>query len=214
MNLGLSLSKITRRYGESTILSDCSISFDAGSTTVLMGPNGSGKSTLLRIAALLEDPDEGDVQYHHAGVFLPKDLTLRRKVTLVLPGIGVFNATVFKNVAYGLRVRGMDRQAIESRVDMALDAVGLKGKRDRHARTLSSGETQRLGIARAMVIEPEALFLDEPTTFIDQGSRAIVEEIIVSLRMRGATIVFTTHDREEAERLGDRIVFISAGRIV
>lgn len=180
-----------------------------------MGPNGSGKSTLLRVCALIEPIDGGEIVYTEGGKPLPHDIFLRRRMTLLLPRIGVFNTTVYKNVAYGLTVRNAGRTMIEHKVDAALAAVGLTHKKHHKALTLSSGETQRLGIARAMAIDPEILFLDEPTASIDEENTGMVEEIILSLKKAGkTTMVITTHDREQAERLADTIIMMQNGRIL
>ena len=135
-------------------------------------------------------------------------------MTLVLPRTGVFNTTVFKNVAYGLKIRGLHHTVIERKVNAALDFVGLGPKTGQHARTLSSGETQRLGIARALVLEPEVLFLDEPTASIDEANTQIIESIIGAMKKEGrSTIIMTTHDREQATRVGDFQLVMRNGRI-
>ncbi len=211
----LIVSHITKAYGSRTILNDCSYVFDKTGTYVLMGPNGCGKSTFLRICALLEQQDSGDIAYFDNSTALAKDITLRRRLTLVLPRTGVFNTTVFKNVAYGLKIRGLDHPAIERKVKAALDFVGLGPKAGQHARTLSSGETQRLGIARALVLEPEVLFLDEPTASIDEENTEIIESIIGTMRKEGrSTIIMTTHDRDQANRVGDIQLVMRNGKII
>jgi tungstate transport system ATP-binding protein len=215
MELGLKIVDIQKRYNGKVTLRNCSYSFEVGGIYALMGPNGCGKSTLLRVCALLEPVDQGTVMYSSGEVVLSQDLALRRRITLVLPRVGVFNTSVFKNVAYGLALRGMDRGPIARKVTAVLDVVGLKHKEQQNALTLSSGETQRLGIARAMVVEPELLFLDEPTASIDEENTAIVEEIILTLKRGGkTTIIMSTHDRDQAERLADRRVMMRNGEIV
>jgi tungstate transport system ATP-binding protein len=210
----LQVSHIIKAYGNKTILKDCSYIFSKTGTYVLMGPNGCGKSTFLRICALLEQQDSGEVAYFDNSAVLPKDMTLKRRLTLVLPRTGVFNTSVFKNVAYGLKIRGFDRPTIERKVDTALDFVGLGPKAVQHARTLSSGETQRLGIARALVLEPEVLFLDEPTASIDEENTGIIESIIGSMKKEGrSTIIMTTHDRDQANRVGDFQLVMKNGKI-
>lgn len=215
MDLGLNIINIQKRYNGKAALKDCSFGFAQGGVYALMGPNGSGKSTLLRVCSLLESADKGDILYTSGGTVLPHDLSLRRRITLVLPRVGVFNTTVFKNVAYGLSIRGIGKESIVKYVDAALDAVGLFQKAQQNALTLSSGETQRLGIARAMAIEPKLLFLDEPTASIDEENTNIVEGIILALKREGkTTVIMTTHDRDQAERLADRVVLMRNGKIV
>lgn len=108
MSLKLAVSSIWKGYAGNNVLQDCSFLFDIYGTYVIMGPNGCGKSTFLRICALLEEPDRGEVSYFSEETIFKKDMELRRRITLVLPKVGIFNATVFNNVAYGLKIRGME----------------------------------------------------------------------------------------------------------
>ena len=210
----LSVSHIAKAYGGKPILRDCSATFDGRGTYVLMGPNGCGKSTFLRICALLERPDSGRLLFSTGEYPHRHDLSLRRRITLVLARTGVFNTTVFKNVAYGLSIRGVQHAEMELRVMGALSFVGLQLKRNQRALTLSCGETQRLGIARALAIDPEILFLDEPTASVDQENTEIIESIIKTMKTDGrTTVIMTTHDREQAERLADVLLLIKDGRI-
>ena len=211
----LVVSRIVKSYNSRPVLSDCSFSFDELGTYALMGPNGSGKSTFLRICALLERPDSGEVAFYSGRDLIEKNLELKRRITLVLPRVGVFNTTVFRNAAYGLKIRGMKHAELAERVEKALESVGLRHKESQNALTLSSGEAQRLGIARALAIGPEILFLDEPTASIDQENTEIIEDMILRLGKEGrTTVIITTHDREQAERLGDGIFMMQGGRIV
>lgn len=215
MSLELKISHLYKTYNGNSILRDCSFAFAGGRTYVLQGPNGSGKSTLFRLLALLEKPDGGRVEYREGGRALAADLSLRRRLTLVLPRTGIFNTTVFHNVAFGLQIRGLGKAAIRERVDEALTAVGLSHKHNERALDLSSGETKRLGIARAMVINPEVFLLDEPTANIDPANTAIIEEIILALkRQRRATLLLITHDPAQAHRLGDELLWLKDGKVV
>ncbi len=212
--MNLIVSHIRKIYDRKAILRDCSASFDSRGTYVLMGPNGCGKSTFLRICALIEEPDGGDISFFDGNSLLRRDFSLRRRITLVLPRTGVFNTTVYKNIAYGLIIRGMHRQEIDKKVNAALAFVGLEHKKNQRALTLSSGETQRLGIARALAIEPEILFLDEPTASVDQENTEIIESIIRTMKASGrSTVVMTTHDREQAERLADVLLMMKGGTV-
>jgi tungstate transport system ATP-binding protein len=212
--MNLIVSHIRKIYNGKTILRDCSASFDGHGTYVLMGPNGCGKSTFLRICALIENPDGGDISFFDGNAILNRDLSLKRRITFVLARTGVFNTTVYKNIAYGLIIRGMHRREIDKKVNTALDFVGLEHKKNQRALTLSSGETQRLGIARALAIEPEILFLDEPTASVDEENTGIIESIIGTMKASGrSTVIMTTHDREQAERLGDVLLMMKEGTI-
>src|SRR4030043_1006158 len=217
MSLRLALSNINKNYNGKSVLQDCSFSFDKNEIYILMGPNGSGKSTFLRLCALLEEPDKGQVKFRGEanGGSLKNDIALKRRITLLLPKIGVFNTTVFNNVAYGLNVRGMKNREVEDKVYRAIELVGLNDKRDQNALSLSSGEAQRLGIARAMVIEPDILFLDEPTASLDPHSTTIIEEAITKLKENNRlTIIMVTHNIFQAQRLADMVLFMYDGRIV
>lgn len=214
MGLDLEIARIGKSYNGQAVLQECSFGFENGRTYALLGQNGSGKSTFLRIAALLEPPDAGEVRYWDNGVELPHDLALRRRITLLLPRIGVFNTTVFHNVAYGLKIRGRSVHAVEDRVNDVLGTVGLLHKRRQNGLDLSSGETKRLGIARALVIEPEVFCLDEPTANLDPKNSDIIEEIIFSMKTAGkSTIIVVTHDPAQARRLGDQPLVMENGRI-
>lgn len=215
MSLRLNISNVWKSYNGKPVLNSCSFSFDRNGVYVLTGSNGSGKSTLLRICALIESPDKGEVNYFSGDNLVSKDIGLRRRITLVLPGIGVFNTTVFNNAAYGLKIRGDKSKEVERKVNDALKFVGLIHKKDHNALTLSSGETQRLGIARAMVIEPEMLFLDEPTASIDNENTEIVEDIILNMKKEGRSkIIIAGHDMLQAERLADCMLIMDEGKII
>ena len=214
MTLRLNAMNIGKGYHGNQVLRDCTFSFTEQGIYVLTGVNGCGKSTFLRICALLEAPDRGEINYSAEDGILPHHLGLKRRITLVLPKVGVFNTSVLKNVAYGLTIRGMKGTEAERKVADALEYVGLRHKRNQNALTLSSGETQRLGIARALVIQPEFLFLDEPTASVDQQNTLVIEDIIRNMKRDNiATVVITTHDREQAKRLADSLMVMHEGKI-
>jgi tungstate transport system ATP-binding protein len=215
MSLSLVVSHVSKEYEGKSILNDCSYSFEGAGIYGLIGPNGGGKSTFLRICALLETPEQGGVAYYSQGAKVPQDMELRRRVTLVLPKVGVFNTSVFKNVAYGLKIRGFPARRIEEKVLDTLDYVGMGHKQAQNAGTLSSGESQRLGLARALVLKPEVLFLDEPTASIDPQNTTLIEEIILKLKQDArALVIMATHNMEQVKRITDRVIQIDQGRIV
>lgn len=215
MDLRLSLSHITKSYNSKVVLNNCSLAFERGRIYCIIGPNGSGKSTLLKIAALLEEADKGGVIYYDRDKRLEDSIELRRKITLVLPKGGLFNTTVFKNSAYGLNLRRMNKGYIKQRVEDMLKEVGLFDKINQNALTLSSGEAQRLALARALALEPDILFLDEPTASLDPGSGIIIEDIINNLRKkRHMTIIMATHNLFQVQRLADKVIFLYNGEVV
>lgn len=214
MNLTMQVSDIAKSYDGNVVLDHCSFTFDAVGTYVLTGPNGCGKSTFLRICSLLEQPDSGSVSFHAGDESLKKNMDMKRRITILLPKVGIFNTTVTKNAAYGLRIRDEDKSTIREKTDRALEFVGLAHKKHQNALTLSSGETKRLGIARAIIIEPEILFLDEPTASVDSKNTKLIEDILMSLKSENKSIVvITTHDRDQAMRLADRLLVMKNGRI-
>jgi len=212
MSLSVILENVVRTYNGETVLGPFTHTFEAGTTTLIMGPNGCGKSTLLRVCAMLEAPDAGSIRFTDAGNELQQDLALRRRMTLVFPKTTVFRGSVFDNAAYGLRIRGANAPFVSERVEEALVSVGLIHKVRQDARTLSSGESQRLGIARALALKPDVLFLDEPTASVDEEHTAFIEDLIMALdRQTATTIIMTTHDRHQAEKIAGRLVAMRRG---
>lgn len=214
MALVLRVDDLWKRYPCSDVLRGCDVSFDRRGIYVLTGPNGSGKSTFLRLCALLEEPDKGRVSYLNDGEGLEKDIALKRRITLVLPKTGIFNSSVFGNMAFGLKIRGIKRSEIAERVDRCLESFGLQDKKRQNALTLSSGEGQRLIIARALVTGPEILFLDEPTASVDHKNSEFIEELVLGMKGQGGpVVVMTTHDAAQASRLADFKLVIRDGKI-
>ncbi len=231
MGIRLNVSNVWKSYNGKLVLNDCSYTFEPGKICALMGPNGSGKSTFLRICSILEVPDRGKVLFLSGNTIIRKDIELRRKLTLVLPNVGLFNSSVFNNVAYGLKIRKLKKQVIKERVENILHTVGLIHKEKQNAHNLSSGEAQRLAIARAMVIDPEMLFLDEPTVSVDEENKEIIENIILNMSAKikeatqnlvsipnekngsKKTIIIATHDFSQAERIADKVLLMQNGKV-
>ncbi len=213
--MNIMLKNIFKNYDTSVALNDCSIIINAGTFNAIIGPNGSGKSTLLRIASLLEEPDSGEIIYRDSTGTLKKDILLRRKIAVVLPGDSLFNDSVFNNVAYGLRIRRMSREVILNRVHDILNRFKLSEKTYKNVRILSSGEAQRVAVARAFVIEPQYLFLDEPTASLDIVNTEIIEDALRDIKKNnGMTTIMITHSMFQAKRLADRVIFMYGGLII
>jgi tungstate transport system ATP-binding protein len=190
-----------------------SLEIASGRVTAVVGPNGAGKTTLLRVLAFLQAPASGTVEFGGATVaYRERALRrLRQAVTLVGQSPLLFRRSVRANVAYGLRRRGL---AADGRIDSALSTVGLEGFAERPAWKLSGGESQRVAIARALAIDPSVYLFDEPTANIDRRRVTVIENLIVQLGASGKTVVLTTHNHEQAGRLGDTILELAEGRVV
>ncbi len=213
--MNIALTNIVKTYNGTEALSDCSALITGGNFNAVIGPNGSGKSTLLRIASLLEAPDSGDVGYKDSSITIQINTDLKRKIAVVLPGNSLFNDTVFNNVAYGLKIRKINRREIKERVRNSLDVFKLDAKRKNNARDLSSGEAQRVALARALVPEPEYLFLDEPTASIDPVNAEMIESVLKKIRAsRNITIMMVTHNMFQAKRLAQRVIFMYKGKVI
>lgn len=189
------LRSVTKRYGANVAVDIDALTIDSGRLYTLTGANGAGKSTLLGILAFLTPPTTGEIFYAGERVDWKSGIVRkrRRKVTLLHQSPYLFGGAVFRNVAYGLKARGIAGEAERKAVDRALETVGLEGFRDRDARELSGGEAQRVAMARALALDPEVLLLDEPLANIDRETVLLLETVIASLPSRGTTVVMTTH---------------------
>jgi tungstate transport system ATP-binding protein len=195
----------------------CGVSFSApvGAITAVVGPTGAGKSTLLRILGLLERPAAGSVAWRGAPVAWPPPLALRRRMAMVFQAPLLFGGTVSENVAYGLRLRGERGAALRSRVGQVLTRFRIAHLAERRAASLSGGEAQRAALARAVVLEPELLLLDEPLVSLDPPIRErLRDELRQVVHERGITCVHVTHDFAEAFTLADRIALLDGGRLL
>jgi tungstate transport system ATP-binding protein len=193
------------------ILDLAALAIAARRVTAVIGSNGAGKSTLLRLLAFLLAPNRGTVTFAGAPVAWHGAAlsALRRRVTYVGAAPYLFHGSVRHNVAFGLRARGRRDPAAVRR---ALDAVGAAPLLERAAGTLSSGETQRVALARALACAPEVLLFDEPTANVDRASVPLIESALARLPAEGCTVVFATHDADQAQRLADAVIRLDAGR--
>ena len=198
-----------------TILDIPELTVRAGEVLSLIGPNGAGKTTLLQSLCYLHKYFEGEVLFRDRVVGKDYDIfDYRRRIAMVFQEPLLFDTTVFKNVASGLKFRGVDRKDIERRVAENLEQFGISHLADRSARTISGGEAQRTSLARAFATRPEILFLDEPFASLDPPTReSLTHDLEKILRESKTTSISATHDRNEALRLSDRIAFMNDGRI-
>jgi tungstate transport system ATP-binding protein len=185
-----------------------------GETLAIVGPNGAGKSTLLLALAGLLRPDRGSIVVEGIPVVPARDLAYRRRIGLVFPAPLLLSTSVFGNVAAGLRFRGVGSAETHERVEHWLERLAIAHLRDRPASQLSSGEAQRTSLARALVLDPQLLLLDEPFVALDSATRAQLLDDFERLRGEAPmTRVLVTHHLHEAVRLGDRLAILLDGRI-
>ena len=208
------LKHLRKSYGPREVLAIDELSIRAGCIYTLTGPNGSGKSTLLDILAFLSPPTAGEVWFAGEPVTWngASLLRLRKEVTLLHQAPYLFHTSVRANIAFGLRVRGITGAEQRRRVDEALEMVDLAGFQKRKARELSGGEAQRSALARALVVRPKALLLDEPLANVDRKSAELLEDVIIALPARGTSVIISTHDPEHRQRFGSNRIHLVAGK--
>lgn len=212
----LDLKELRVDRGGVTVLDIPSFSLSENEFVSLIGPNGAGKSTLLLSLLGLMKLERGSVSYRGNPVASRSQwLELRRRTAMVLQDPLLFDSTVFDNVASGLKLRGLGRGEIKSRVNAYLERFNLAAMAERSARKLSGGEARRVSLARAFAVEPEVIFFDEPFANLDPPTRqALTDDMDRIIRDRGIAAILVTHDQSEALRMSQRIVVMNAGRIV
>jgi putative spermidine/putrescine transport system ATP-binding protein len=209
----LELIAVEKHYGALRAVDRVSVAIDQGERLALLGPSGCGKTTTLNLVAGFLTPDGGEIRI--AGKDVARLPPHRRNTGMVFQSYALFpHLPVAENVAFGLRMRRLDRGAIARRVAEALALVRLDRLGDRYPRQLSGGQQQRVALARALVIRPEILLLDEPLSNLDAKLRQEMRmELVGILKSVGITTIFVTHDQDEALSLADRVVVMNAGRI-
>lgn len=212
-------------YGENQVLFDINMRIPKGKVTAFIGPSGCGKSTLLRCINRMNDLVEGckvkgEITLQGTNIYDPRvDVSvLRRRVGMVFQRPNPFPKSIYENVVYGLRLQGVkDVHTLDDALEGALRAAALwnevKDRLHENAFGLSSGQQQRLVIARAIAIEPEVLLLDEPTSALDPISTLTIEELINDLK-RKYTVVIVTHNMQQSARVSDQTAFINLGKLV
>jgi tungstate transport system ATP-binding protein len=210
----LELENVSRRFGDVEALSGASIKVHRKEILGILGPSGAGKTTMLRIAGLLEAPTSGKVVLDGQPAPVTGSLALRRRMAMILQKPVVFRGSVMRNATYGLRVRGYPDGQARKLVAPLLEELGLSGMADRPASTLSGGEVQRLAFARATVLRPELLLLDEFTANLDPANIALLEKAVRKYRDGGGTVMMVTHNIAQGKRLADRVCLLLGGKMV
>ena len=204
--LPLSLDGVTLARGGKKVLKDVSLEFSATpAKTVIIGPNGAGKSLLLQVGHGLVKPDRGRVRWAADAAAPAQAMVFQRPV--------MFRRSVLANLTLALKLAGVGRAERHDRAMAALQRTGLTRFADQPARSLSYGEQQRLALARALVVEPQVLFLDEPTASLDPAAAHLVESLIEEAAASGVRIIMISHDLGQTRRLADEVIFLHRGRV-
>ena len=210
----LEVTSISKSFAGVPVLQDVSFSVDKGEIVCLLGPSGCGKTTLLRVIAGLEISDSGHIAF--GGKHLDDVSVHRRGFGLMFQDYALFpHKDVASNIAFGMRMQAQSQSRIEARVAEMLTWVGLEDYAERSVYDLSGGEQQRVALARSLAPDPDLLMLDEPLGSLDRALRQeLMNDLRAILRRVGVTVLYVTHDQEEAFSVADRVIIMDRGRIV
>lgn len=206
------ISGLSMDFGSKSALTDINLELDNGPLGII-GKSGAGKTTLLKILAGLQSQTKGELEFKDSLVSPHTLPELRRKVTMIFQSPLFLTGDVNTNLAYGLRLRGVSDYQIELKLREALELVSLAGYGERDARSLSGGEQQRIALARALILNPEVLLLDEPTSNLDPVNANIITDILIKESSKKCVII-ATHDLEQVKRIAKHVVFLENGEII
>lgn len=210
--------KVTKKYEQNTVVKDISFTVDRGSLVVLIGPSGCGKTTLLKMVNRLIAPTSGDILIGGTSIFKQSEIDLRRNIGYVIQQTGLFpHMTVRENIEIIPRLQKMDKGKVMERSRALMDMVGLEPDQylDRYPFQLSGGQQQRIGVARAFACDPEVILMDEPFSALDPLTRLQLQEELADLQSKlRKTILFVTHDMDEAVKIADKICLLGDGSII
>lgn len=210
------LHNLKKQFAERTVLDISSLSLAARKVYALIGPNGAGKTTLLNHLAFLDQPTSGGIKFHNKSVSYDQGhlVHLRRRVVLVDQTPILFSGTVWKNVEFGLRVRGVPRKERAIRIAAVLERVGMSHFATSDVHGLSGGEVKRVALARALVLQPEVLLCDEPTANVDQQNQEVILKILEHANsMQNTSVIFSTHYLSQSRRLAHQTILLHNGSL-
>ena len=210
----IEIDNVAKSFSEKNVLSGITETIPDGECFTIIGPSGQGKSTLLRLIAMLDTPSSGEIRIDGIVASSHTPLEIKRKLGMVFQQPVAFKESVYENIAIGLKFRGFRKDTIQERISAMLEQIGLLGYEERKALTLSGGEMQRVSLARVLVTEPDILLLDEPTANLDPISVQVIESLIASYHKEGHTVMLSTHDLYQGQRLCDRIGAMMNGTFI
>jgi tungstate transport system ATP-binding protein len=227
-NVEIVLSNASHGFDGTPVLEDVTLSVEQGEILAVIGPSGTGKTTLLRLLSMFDRPDEGTLRIDGRDVWSLSErerLGMRRRIGMVFQEANLFDASVHRNVSYGLRVRQDWRDRLrrwatrlsEEETDAVTETLAVVGMADaetRNVNSLSGGEKQRVAFARAVAYDPEFLLLDEPSSDLDPRNTAVLEAAMDTARQRDIGIVIATHDMHQAERVADHVAVLLDGQVI
>jgi tungstate transport system ATP-binding protein len=209
----IDLKNVTKEFSGTLALNHINLHFDNKGVFTIIGPSGAGKTTLLKILALLLKPTKGQIFVNNVNVDNNMRHSLRRKFTMVFQNALFFNSNVHDNISYGLKIRNLPSDEVEKRIRDVLKRFGLIELEKKLMSELSVGQMQRVSLARAFVLEPDILFLDEPTANLDPENNSIMEKEILSFS-KTKPVVMSTHNIMQIYRIADRVAFLSDGSLI
>ena len=204
---------LIRRNGRDALRVDA-LHVKRGETLAVVGPNGAGKSTLLLALAHLLKPAKGEIKFQDKNLKDWNELEYRRKIAFVFQDPLLMDMTIEQNIALGLKFRGAEKNHIQSQIGKWSQAMGVESLRARRSNQLSGGEAQRVSLARAFVLEPELLLMDEPFSAVDPQTRGqLLNDLSGVLAQEHRTTIFVTHNLDEAAQMGDRVAIVIGGEL-
>lgn len=211
----LKMENVVYKINKRTVLNIKEFSVEENDIMGIMGPNGAGKSTLLKLLSLLDFPSEGRIEYRQKRIEAGNiTINLRRKFAIAMQQASLLNTSVYQNVAIGLKLRKVPKKLIKEKVDYWLDVFKISHLAKKHAYHLSGGEAQRVNLARALILDPEVLFLDEPFAALDFPTKIqLLKELKEILKKTNTTTVFVSHDLLEVKFLTDKLAILMEGEI-
>ena len=214
----ISFKNVTKKYGDSVAVDNLTVNFKSGETVVLIGPSGCGKTTTLRMINRLIEPTEGSIYINDTDISKINPVELRRNMGYVIQQIGLFpHMNIAQNVGLVPYLKDWSESKRKQRVEELLDFVGMPPSKfyHRYPNELSGGQQQRIGVARALAADPEIILMDEPFGALDPITRSSLQDELLQMQDKlGKTIVFVTHDMDEALKLADKIVIMKDGKVL